>query len=319
MRDGFGRGFGVGLLLIAGAVLGQTGVGTPPQAAANKLAFVSATVKPSVRSNLTSQGTTFDIQTGNIEQIKNNYGFPQSVRFGVSQLQYGNMPFIDLIAMAYNVKLDQISGPGWMNDVLFDVEATLPPGASKDEISAMLQNLLQDRFKLVIHRVTKNQPVLALVVAKGGPKLQPATANPQPILTNKWGDSTVRSNNMSMTGLADLLSNLFQGAAGQQGPWQEVVDQTGLTGQYQVSFITSKSYVTVRAQMQGMSVYSAGGGRIYEPQNPHDVDTDVSAIPPPPDPLIFESIQKLGLKLEKSKAPVEMLVVDHAEKDPTAN
>jgi len=119
--------------------------------------------------------------------------------------------------------------------------------------------------------------------------------------------------------LADLLSNLFQGAAGQQGPWQEVVDQTGLTGQYQVSFITSKSYVTVRAQMQGMSVYSAGGGRIYEPQNPHDVDTDVSAIPPPPDPLIFESIQKLGLKLEKSKAPVEMLVVDHAEKDPTAN
>ena len=200
MRDGFGRGFGVGLLLIAGAVLGQTGVGTPPQAAANKLAFVSATVKPSVRSNLTSQGTTFDIQTGNIEQIKNNYGFPQSVRFGVSQLQYGNMPFIDLIAMAYNVKLDQISGPGWMNDVLFDVEATLPPGASKDEISAMLQNLLQDRFKLVIHRVTKNQPVLALVVAKGGPKLQPATANPQPILTNKWGDSTVRSNNMSRVG-----------------------------------------------------------------------------------------------------------------------
>jgi uncharacterized protein (TIGR03435 family) len=333
----------VWVLLVAGAAFGQTAPfaqTTPtPQTAPSRPTFVSATVKPSVRSDLTSQRTRIDTNTGMIEQVKNNYAFPRSMRVDASQLQYGNMPFIDLIAIAYNVKLDQISGPGWMNDILYDIVARLPNGTSKDEIPAMLQSLLQDRFKLAVHRETKNQPVLALVVAKGGPKLQPATDNPQPIggnlhaplppvatpyglvriLTDSHENCTLQSSKMSMTGLADLLTNLFQGAAGQQGVWQEVVDKTGLTGQYQVSFNTSIFFLRLRSRILGVSVDTGGNAPIDEPQNPRDVDTDVSALPPPLDPLIFESIQKLGLKLETSKAPVAMLVVDHAEKNPTAN
>ena len=155
-----------------------------------------------------------------------------------------------------------------MNDILYDIVARLPNGDSKDEIPAMLQSLLQDRFKLAVHRETKNQPVLALVVAKGGPKLQPATDNPQPIggnlhaplppvatpyglvriLTDSHENCTLQSSKMSMTGLADLLTNLFQGAAGQQGVWQEVVDKTGLTGAvsgvFQYFNIFSKASVT---------------------------------------------------------------------------
>ena len=340
MRDGFGCCFAIGLLIVAGAAFGQTAAGNPGQAAAGKLAFVSATVKPSVRSDLTSQGTTFDMETGKIEQIKNNFGFPLSAHVDASQVKYNNLPLIDLIAIAYNVKLDQISGPGWMNGQLYDIVATLPDGASKDEIPAMFQTLLQDRFKLAVHRETKNQPVVALVVAKGGPKLNPATANPQPIggnlhaplppvatpyglvriLTDSHEDCTLQSSRMSMTGLADLLTNLFQGAAGQQGVWQQVVDKTGLTGEYQVSFNTSMFFPMVRSRILGVSVDTGGNAPIYEqhpnptsaPSIPHPLDN-------PLDPIIFESIQKLGLKLELSKAPVEMLVVDHAEKNPTAN
>jgi uncharacterized protein (TIGR03435 family) len=233
MRDGFGCCFGVGLLMVAGAAFGQTAAGNSGQAAANKPAFVSATVNPSVRSDLTSQGTTFDIKTGNVEQLKNNFGFPLRAHVDASHVKYSNLPLIDLIAIAYNVKLSQISGPGWLNDELYDIVATLPAGASKDDIPAMLQSFLKDRFKLAVHRETKNQPVVALVVAKGGPKLNPATANPQPIggnlhaqlppvatpyglvriLTDSHEDCTLQSSRMSMTGLADLLTNLFQGTA----------------------------------------------------------------------------------------------------------
>ena len=110
----------VWVLLVAGAAFGQTAPfaqTTPtPQTAPSRPTFVSATVKPSVRSDLTSQRTRIDTNTGMIEQVKNNYAFPRSMRVDASQLQYGNMPFIDLIAIAYNVKLDQISGPGWLND-----------------------------------------------------------------------------------------------------------------------------------------------------------------------------------------------------------
>jgi uncharacterized protein (TIGR03435 family) len=339
MRDGFGRGFAVGLLLVAGAALGQTAAVNSPQAA-GELSFVSATVKPSVRSDLTSQGTTFGIKTGTIEQVKNKFGFPLSAHVDASQVKYNNLPLIDLIAIAYNVKLSQISGPGWMNDELYDIVATLPAGASKDDIPAMLQTLLKDRFKLGVKRETKNQPVVALVVAKGGPKLNPATANPQPIsgnlhaplppvatpyglvriLTDSHEDCTLQSSKMSMTGLADLLTNLFQGAAGQQGVWQQVVDKTGLTGEYQVSFNTSMFFPMVRSRILGVSVDTGGNTPVYEQHpNPTSAPSIPDPLHNPLDPIVFESIQKLGLKLELSKAPVEMLVVDHAEKNPTAN
>ncbi len=318
------------------------------QATPGKPAFVSATVKPSVLPdpNPDDATVTANFKTGEMTDIKSGKievrsGHPLRARVDASQVKYNYLPLMDMIAIAYNVKLSQISGPGWLNDELFDIVATLPAGATKDEIPAMFQTLLQDRFKLAVHRETKNQPVVALVVAKGGPKLQPATDNPQPIggnlhaplppintpyglvriLTDSHENCTLQSSKMSMTGLADLLTNLFQGAAGQQGVWQQVVDKTGLTGEYQVSFNTAMFFPRVRSRILGVSVDTGGNAPLYDPQNPNP--TSAPSIPDPLDnpldPIIFESIQKLGLKLELSKAPVAMLVVDHAEKNPTAN
>ena len=77
-----------------------------------------------------------------------------------------------LILTAYRLKPHQLSGPSWMSAERFDILAKLPDGGSKDAIPEMLQALLADRFKLTVHRENKEQPVLALVPAKTGTKLQ---------------------------------------------------------------------------------------------------------------------------------------------------
>ena len=341
----------VWVLLVVGVAFGQTAPfaqTTPtPQTTPSKPAFVSVTVKPSVLPDtnpddivVEANFKTGEMSDGLTGKIELRYGHPLRAHVDASQVKYNYLPLIDLIAIAYNVKLSQISGPGWLNDELFDIVATLPVGATKDEIPAMFQTLLEDRFKLVVHRETKNLPVVALVVAKGGPKLNPATANPQPIggnlhapippvatpyglvriLTDSHENCTLQSSKMSMTGLADLLTNLFQGAAGQQGVWQQVVDKTGLTGEYQVSFNTAMFFPRVRSRILGVSVDTGGNAPIYEQSpNPTSSPSIPDPLDNPHDPIIFESIQKLGLKLELSKAPVAMLVVDHAEKNPAAN
>ena len=362
MRDGFGRGFGVGLLLVAGAAFGQTAAGNPAQATPNKLAFVSATVKPSAPVTFESQRadsakTLADIRSGKIKlQPGESISSERKVgaHIDASQAEYSSVSLKLLIALAYNVKMFQISGPGWLDDKQFDIVAKMPDGASVDDAPMMLQALLEDRFKLAVHRENKNQQVLALMVASGGPKLQPATASLPPITgnipcnplnrtldtpdgqvrisTNGHEGETLVSNKMTMAGLADLLTNLFQGGGGVSpgggggGQWQKVVDQTELTGEYQVTFNSSMPLMVGR--IMGTPA-STGGGVISndmlqmlaaeeEQRNPSY--TAFSGVTNQLDLVVIQSIQqKLGLNLEPSKAPVEMLVVDHAEKNPTAN
>jgi uncharacterized protein (TIGR03435 family) len=154
------------------------------------------------------------------------------------------------------------------------------------------------------------------------------------ITINGHEGQTLESSKMTMAGLADLLTNLFHGGGGVSpggggggGQWQKVVDQTGLTGEYQVSFNTSMFALLVEGRIMGVPAETGGGvisndmlqidEATYEQQHPNYIGAPT--ITNPLDPIVFESIQKLGLKLELSKAPVEMLVVDHAEKMPTEN
>ena len=332
------------------------------QATPNKLAFVSASVKPSAPVTFESQRadsakTLADIKSGKIKlQPCESISSERKVgaHIDASQAEYSSVSLKLLIALAYNVKMFQISGPGWLDDKRFDIVAKMPDGASIDDAPKMLQTLLEDRFKLAVHRENKNQQVLALMVASGGPKLQPATASLPPITgnipcnplnrtldtpdgqvrisTNGHKGETLVSNKMTMAGLADLLTNLFQGGGGVSpgggggGQWQKVVDQTELTGEYQVTFNSSMPLMVGR--IMGTPA-STGGGVISndmlqmlaaeeEQRNPSY--TAFSGVTNQLDLVVIQSIQqKLGLNLEPSKAPVEMLVVDHAEKNPTAN
>jgi uncharacterized protein (TIGR03435 family) len=269
MRDGFGRGFGVGLLMVAGAAFGQTGAGNPGQATPNKLAFVSATLHGSDPTNLSKN---------------------PGVSVDASHAYYYSMSLKQLIMAAYGVTADQVSGPDWLDTQPYDIVATLPAGVSKDNLPAMLQSLLKVRFKLAVHTKSNKQRVLALVGARGGPKLQPVTPG--------------QSDAMTMEQFAELLTRLIPRACVtipithyiNGGPyttykyelpefgctWKVVVDQTGLKGVYQVP----------------AAYFEDDSGSL----------------------LFSIAVQKLGLKLKGSTLKtVKMLVVDHAEKSPTAN
>ncbi len=92
-----------------------------------------------------------------------------------------------LVREAYGVDFDQIQGPGWISEERYDVRATVPPGATKDDLKVMFQHLLEERFKLAVHHITKDYPVYELTIAKGGAKLKENTdPNLEPV---RLGDS----------------------------------------------------------------------------------------------------------------------------------
>src|SRR5262249_31615348 len=77
---------------------------------------------------------------------------------------------------AYNISYFQFSGPAWMNDLRFEIIATLPADTTKEQFRTMLQNLLAERFKLAVHRDRKSMNLYSLTVALGGPKFKDVTA-----------------------------------------------------------------------------------------------------------------------------------------------
>jgi uncharacterized protein (TIGR03435 family) len=97
-----------------------------------------------------------------------------------ARVDIGGLPLRDLICIAYRLKPYQVSGPDWMSGQRFDVVATIPEGASKDKVPEMLQALLVERFKLTIHRDTKEHSVYALVVGKNGLKMKESTPGADP-------------------------------------------------------------------------------------------------------------------------------------------
>jgi len=94
------------------------------------------------------------------------------------RIAYNNLSLRDLMTNAYDVKRSQVSGgPGWLDTERFDITAKVPEGTTKEQMKVMLQNLLADRFKLALHRETKEMAMYALVVGKNGPKMKESAAN----------------------------------------------------------------------------------------------------------------------------------------------
>jgi uncharacterized protein (TIGR03435 family) len=95
-------------------------------------------------------------------------------------LTYNNLSLKNLLLNAYGVKSYQITGPSWLDSERFDIVAKIPEGTTKEQVKIMLQNLLKERFKLEIHHETKELPMYALVVGKGGPKMKESPEDPTP-------------------------------------------------------------------------------------------------------------------------------------------
>jgi len=196
------------------------------------------------------------------------------------------------VQMAWDVKDFQVAtAAGWMESDRYDIEAVAAEPFKHEEYRTMLQALLADRFGLVIHRETREKTGYTLVVAKNGPKLPPAIED-QSVMFSRTpsGDRTLEATSVSMTRFADALSFPL-GAI--------VVDQTGIEGQYNVSF----QWTT-------------------DPQS--DQRTSKSGEPAPPSdtmagPSIFTALQeKLGLRLESRRVPVDVIVIERANR-PTDN
>jgi len=208
-----------------------------------------------------------------------------SMRADPGRLTGTNVPLKRYLIAAWGLKDYQLSAPDWMNDERFDLTATMPAGTPPHEVLLMLQALLVDRFKLATHRETKELAVYALVVDRNGLKLKPAEGFGTSVSSSPKRRS-MRAN-VTMKGLAGTLSSLLD---------RPVVDMTGLTGGFNINLEWAPDEM---------------------PSNPNG--NEGRAADGDPGPTIYTALHEVGLKLEPRKAPVEVLVVDRAEKVPVEN
>ena len=205
-----------------------------------------------------------------------------------------NTSLSDLMTFAYGLHARQITGgPAWIESEKYDLEAK-PDGEGQPndkQWKTMLQKLLADRFKLTFHRDKKELSVYAIVVSKGGPKLTKSEGDPNglPGLFFR-GLGVLPARNANMGDFAGVMQNAVLD--------RPVVDQTGLQGRFDFTLTWTPD------EFQ----FTALGVRV-----PHPTDDPAA----PPD--LFTAIQQqLGLRLESTKAPAEVLVIDRVEK-PSAN
>lgn len=200
----------------------------------------------------------------------------------------------NVIEWTYEVQDYQIlGGPGWLDSERFDITAKPehPVDASidnRDYFRQMVQGLLEDLFKLTLRRETRDLPAYALTVAKGGPKLRPLQKPENPTESRiHVANGQLIAERVTMGLFArEVLSNVLG---------RVVIDKTGLTAYYDFKLERAPE-VSIKA-----------------PDGDSETNADRTG------PSLFTAIQdQLGFKLESQKAPVEILVVEHAEK-PDAN
>ena len=202
-----------------------------------------------------------------------------------------------LIGYAYQLPLSRLAGQVPGSDYLFEVVATTGPAATDDQVRRMLQPLLAERFKLAVHHEAKEADGYALKAGSRGPKILEAKegggpppmpawmgkAAPETSLDGRVVATLPTSGVVAITGRRVTMAQLAAALERHIGAF--VTDETGLSGKYYLGF------------------------EFAQENHPPDVDL----------PTIFPALQDLGLKLEKRKGPVDVLVIDHVEKTPTEN
>ena len=205
-----------------------------------------------------------------------------------------NTTLADLMTMAYGVHLRQISGgPTWMESDKFDVQGRpqVEGVPSQVQLRGLIKNLLADRFKLTVHNEKKELPAYVITAGSRGQKLTQNTSNPNglPGLFFK-GLGNLNCTNATMTDLAGILQSAVLD--------RPVVDKTGIQGKYDFTLIWTPDE----------SQFRTFGGAPVPSQND-----------PNAPPGLFTAIQEqLGLRLESTTAPVDVIVIDRVEK-PAAN
>lgn len=226
------------------------------------------------------------------------------------QITFTNVTLMSVLVRAYDVRNYQIAGPAWLSSERYDIAAKIAPGTTKEQFNLMLRDLVGKRFQLALHHESKEFQGYELVVSKGGSKLkvsgesgadQPEPTAPPKTDANGFPQlegpgllamegvkgravvSFVTARSQSISALAEWLSKEFR---------MPILDKTGLAGRFDFKLE-------------------------FAPQAPGALPaeaTDEGA------PNLLTAIQQtLGLKLNPAKIPLDVLMIDRAEKVPTEN
>jgi uncharacterized protein (TIGR03435 family) len=231
---------------------------------------------------------TFDVATVKPNDTGKSGG---NLAASPGMLTIRNLSLRTIIKSAYAIAEYQISGPQWLEQERFDIVAKTDAAVTdEDEMLPLLQPLLADRFHLAMHRDTRQLPAYVLMVGTNGPKFEAADAGgtgPPFKKANKSNGARIHSEHLTMPQFAEILSRRLG---------YPVLDRTGLAGAYRVTLEWAAENKVTKPGKTGKA----------------ELDTDR--------PSIFAALHdQMGLRLQARKAPVEVFVIDHIEKIPTAN
>lgn len=224
-------------------------------------------------------------------------------RPGADRVNFRYVTLWYCLTYAYGVKSYQLFGPDWLKGTRYDILAKGGEGTSREQLPKMMQALLEDRFGMQVHRETREIPGLALTADTTRLKLRQSAPESGDgkggarigVSISSEGVQRLDISGAPMTTVINTLSALLG---------RPVIDRTGLTGRY--DFVLEFS----RNETGGMR---SGGGYNEPPPLPS---------PPPGSDAgvsIFTAVRELGLKLDAQKFPLDVVVVDRAEKTPKEN
>jgi uncharacterized protein (TIGR03435 family) len=238
------------------------------------------------------------------------------------RISYSRVRMGVILRTAFGLKLNELVGPDWMNESnvmtaqAFDIQAKVPVGTAKEQANEMMRSLIRARFHLAFHFEKRILDGYDLVIAKGDSKLKPAATPPGPALLSPdaamipgeqaatdtdgfpvlppgrpalkgigTGDGHLRvtARMMPVSSLVDLLQGRLMVF--------HIVDKTGLTSAYDFKLDLAAGFQSGALESRNNSA-----------------------------PEIFSALERqLGLRREKTRVPVDVLVVDHIDKTPTPN
>jgi uncharacterized protein (TIGR03435 family) len=223
-----------------------------------------------------------------------------------------NSALQSLVQIAYNVMPYELFGPDWMGSERYNIEAKVPARATRAQFLVMLQNLLAERLHLKVHRETREMPLYDLVIAKNGSKLRDVAAD-----GSEGGDKPTQlpSRTFDASGFPTL-------PPGNQSYMRMIAVKGGMAASKRGHAESMEQLITMLSVQLRIPVKDATGlkGKFDYTLQWISPNEAASADAQPDGPTLFEAVQQqLGLKLESKKGPVEVLVVDHADKTPVEN
>jgi uncharacterized protein (TIGR03435 family) len=242
-------------------------------------------------------------QTFDVASIKREMAVVSGITFSARSgtLTVRNNPLTNVIGNGYGVRRYQvIGGPDWISSDRYDIQAKAAGDATREQMMVMVQSLLAERFKLQVHRETRELPIYVLTIAKGGIKARPSREGgcvqfdprnpPRPVSgqppTPFCGNNNITATTWNATAIDTAgMAGALVGVLGRR-----VVDKTGLAGRFDIHVQWTPD------------------------QAPAGVDGAAASNGDAAPPLFTVLEDQLGLKLESARGPVDVLIIDHVER-----